>query len=224
MAVKWPSESLSDVGNLRSAQNLYAKLGRYLSGAYPKGGPTERMVDQKGWRREARDVRRRLEEEWGSAVRLTSASRYATGVGGTGVGGGRKKAGTTLPTWSMRSHFTVEKPAPVEIGMRMLYIPLDGVTYEPLGVFFDSLDGTRKGLSDALAALQSSAEAGRSVPRRVSLDAARAAALDGQIAQLDKIIGSLKELERRRDRLQRELDTYRQQARTAGGPMGAGAD
>jgi hypothetical protein len=124
----------------------------------------------------------------------------------------------------MRSHFTVEKPAPVEIGMRMLYIPLDGVTYEPLGVFFDSLDGTRKGLSDALAALQSSAEAGRSVPRRVSLDAARAAALDGQIAQLDKIIGSLKELERRRDRLQRELDTYRQQARTAGGPMGAGAD
>lgn len=221
MAVKWPSEALGEVKNLRSAQSLYSRLGRYLSGRYQKGGPLERAVTRKEWRREAREVRRQLEEQWGNAVRLTSTSRYATGVGGTGAGGGRKKASVTMPTWSMRGHFTVQKPPPKQLASPMLYIPLDGLTSEPIGVFYDTLEPPRMGLTDALAALQSAEERARRILPSVSLSSARAAALDVQVAQLDKLI---KQLEARRRRLKREVDAMREQNRTAGGPMGAGAD
>jgi len=141
MALRRPLQELEGISTLREAQNFYRRMGQYLSGTAPKGGPTSHAYMDKGWRDEAKEARRLLEARFGDTVRLTSSVARAPEE----VGGPR-----SMPTWSMRAYFTVTKPEKSKISAPyLLYVPLDPETLEPLGVFYNT-PAHPTGLVDAL--------------------------------------------------------------------------
>jgi hypothetical protein len=204
--MKSPLEELEEITSQREAQNLYTRLGRYLSGDIPDAsfvegegeaqqarrervakqwGSTQQVARQKGWRAEAREVRRQLEQQYGGAVRSTSDTAYASSAGGTGLKEAKGSQQVTLPTWSKRKHFTLKKPKPGELSAPfVLYVTLDPRTLEPVGQF-----------STLLAAYQKAARVRRAqqvIARGISYEVAATALLREQLDHVEKLLALLK--------------------------------
>lgn len=178
-----PSEQLEEVKTLRDAQLLYAKLGRYLSGEH-RSGRTRAVYQQQGWRTQAKAARRKLEQFFGDAVRLTSASRtYST----VGAAGGPM---AIMPTWSKRRHFTIAKPKLMSPPY-LMYVLLNTDTREPRGVFYNHADALR-------AYMRMPAKHGRGISQEVS----ERVQLQEQLSVVEK---ELQQLEVLRSRLRAAL-------------------
>jgi hypothetical protein len=223
MAMKRPLDQLADITTMKQAQNLYRRLGKYLSGVAPAGSSVARVAQEKGWREEAKEARRLLENSFGGTVRLTSASMTRVQKGGAE----RREPRLSLPTWSMRSHFTVAKPKRGQIAAPpILHIPLDDLTYEPLGVYYSKPGMPGDGLGEALAAVFSVRQSRQVIAPSVTYADAEVALLRERLRKIKAVAAALKEkeehLNRQARRLERDIERRVGQRRKAGGSRGAG--
>jgi len=216
MAVKSPYDDLRAAQTLAQGQRLYKKLGRYLSGD-TKGvrtAATRRAIATRRWRDEAKEVRRQLEQRFGDTVRLTSATIYATAA--SGKEGGRARR--VEPTWSRRRHFTAPKPDREALHEPyILHVPVDDVTYEPLGVY--------PNLTDALQVAANLRRVRKGITPGVTYKASELVLLQEELRAVDSTLGSLtvhlKRLMERKRRLERDIEQLSIREQDLGKGMGA---
>jgi hypothetical protein len=225
MAMKRPLEQLAAITTMKQAQNLYRRLGKHLSGATPVGGRAARAAQERGWREEAKEARRLLEDRFGGTVRLTSESTRRVQKGGAE----RREPRLSLPTWSMRSHFTVTKPKRGQIAAPfILHIPLDDLTYEPLGVYYSKPGEDGDGLGEALASVFSLRQYRQIIKPNVHYADAEVALLRGRLDTMKKLQAALTQqagaLALEVTRLNRTIERRAGQRGKAGGSRGSGAD